>query len=340
MKLIVNIKKKLGCFRLNVDFVIENEIFAILGASGSGKSMTLKCIAGIETPDEGYIILNDRILFDSQNKINLPPQERHVGYLFQDYALFPNMTVTNNIMAGMGRNTGREAVQSIVKQFHLDGLKNHYPAQLSGGQKQRVALARMMASDPDVILLDEPFSALDTYLRWEMEQEMGELFDEINKPVILVSHNRNEVYRLCQTVSCMEEGYMEKPVSRKLFFHHPKTKTAAILSGCKNISRAEQIDDTHIFALDWNMKLIVPEVQHPVNYVGIRAHSFKNIGEDNEFTLMKTRLIEEPYEWNVSFLTGNSSVWLYWKMPKEKMGVVPVLPQKLYVKKEDILLLR
>lgn len=340
MKLIVNIKKKLGSFHLNVDFIIENEIVAILGASGSGKSMTLKCIAGIETPDEGYIILNDRILFDSQKKINLSPQDRHVGYLFQDYALFPNMTVTNNIMAGMGRNPDREVLLRMVKQFHLEGLEEHYPAQLSGGQKQRVALARMMASEPDVILLDEPFSALDTYLRWEMEQEMGELFNEINKPVILVSHNRNEVYRLCQTVSCMEEGYMEKPVSRKLFFHHPKTKTAAILSGCKNISRAEQIDDTHVFALDWNMTLTVPKMQHPVEYVGIRSHCFKNIEEDNVFTLLEARLFEEPYEWNVSFLTENSSARLYWKIPKEDIGVVLELPQKLYVKKEDILLLR
>ena len=281
MKLIVNIKKKLGSFYLYVDFVIENETFAILGASGSGKSMTLKCIAGIETPDEGHIILNDRILFDSQKKINLSPQERHVGYLFQDYALFPNMTVANNIMAGMGRNPDREIVQKMVKQFHLEGLEKRYPAQLSGGQKQRVALARMMASEPDVILLDEPFSALDTYLRWEMEREMRELLDKINKPVILVSHNRNEVYRLCQTVSCMEQGHMEKPVSRKLFFHHPKTKTAAILSGCKNISRAEKVDDTHVFASDWNMTLTVPKIQHPIEYVGIRAHSFKSVEEDN-----------------------------------------------------------
>lgn len=340
MKLIVNIKKKLGSFYLYVDFVIENETFAILGASGSGKSMTLKCIAGIETPDEGHIILDDRILFDSQKKINLSPQERHVGYLFQDYALFPNMTVTNNIMAGMGRNPDREIVQRMVKQFHLEGLEKRYPAQLSGGQKQRVALARMMASEPDVILLDEPFSALDTYLRWEMEREMRELLDKINKPVILVSHNRNEVYRLCQTVSCMEAGHMEKPVSRKLFFHHPKTKTAAILSGCKNISRAEKVDDTHVFASDWNMTLTVPKIQHPIEYVGIRAHSFKNVEEDNIFTLMETRMMEEPFEWNVSFLTETSSEWIHWKMPKEDNVSVPVLPKRLYVKKEDILLLR
>lgn len=340
MKLIVNIKKKLGSFYLYVDFVIENETFAILGASGSGKSMTLKCIAGIETPDEGHIILNDRILFDSQKKINLSPQERHVGYLFQDYALFPNMTVANNIMAGMGRNPDREIVQKMVKQFHLEGLEKRYPAQLSGGQKQRVALARMMASEPDVILLDEPFSALDTYLRWEMEREMRELLDKINKPVILVSHNRNEVYRLCQTVSCMEAGHMEKPVSRKLFFHHPKTKTAAILSGCKNISRAEKVDDTHVFALDWNMTLTVPKIQHPIEYVGIRAHSFKNVEEDNIFALMETRMMEEPFEWNVSFLTETSSEWIHWKMPKEDNVSVPVLPKRLYVKKEDILLLR
>lgn len=131
----VTIKKKLGNFLLDVDFCMDGGVFAILGASGCGKSMTLKCIAGIERPDEGRIVLNDRVLFDSKKKINLPPQKRKVGYMFQDYALFPNMNVVQNIQAGMGRKPDQKKVQEYITGFHLTGLETHMPDQLSGGQK-------------------------------------------------------------------------------------------------------------------------------------------------------------------------------------------------------------
>ena len=161
----VKIKKKLGNFLLDVDFSMDGGVFAILGASGCGKSMTLKCIAGIERPDEGRIVLNDRVLFDSEKRINLPPQKRKVGYMFQDYALFPNMNVVQNIQAGMGRKPDPKKVREYITGFQLGGLENHMPDQLSGGQKQRVAMARMLASEPEVLLLDEPFAALDSYLK-------------------------------------------------------------------------------------------------------------------------------------------------------------------------------
>lgn len=163
MALQVKITKKLANFTLDVDFSVEQEIFALLGASGCGKSMTLKCIAGIEQPDEGVIVLNGRTLFDSARKINLPPQKRQIGYMFQDYALFPNMTVLQNVMAGMGRRPSREQAQEYLRQFHIEELEQQYPTRLSGGQKQRVAMARMLAARPEVILLDEPFSALDSH---------------------------------------------------------------------------------------------------------------------------------------------------------------------------------
>ena len=242
MSLKVNIKKRLGNFNLDVAFETERGVFAILGASGCGKSMTLKCIAGIETPDEGRIELNGRILYDSAKKINLTPQKRRVGYMFQDYALFPNMTVEQNIKAGMGKHPEEEKVRSYINRFRLEGLEKHYPAQLSGGQKQRVAMARMIASEPDILLLDEPFSALDSYLKWELEQEMRDMLAEVQKPVLFVSHNRDEVYRLCSVVSCIDHGKMEVIEKTKEFFHNPKTKTAAVLSGCKNISAAEIVD--------------------------------------------------------------------------------------------------
>ena len=374
MSLKVNIKKKLGNFNLDVAFETERGVFAILGASGCGKSMTLKCIAGIETPDEGRIELNGRVLYDSAKKINLTPQKRRVGYMFQDYALFPNMTVEQNIKAGMGKRPDEEKVKSYVRRFRLEGLEKHYPAQLSGGQKQRVAMARMIASEPDILLLDEPFSALDSYLKWELEQEMRDMLAEVEKPVLFVSHNRDEVYRLCSMVSCIDHGKMEVIEETKEFFHNPKTKTAAVLSGCKNISAAEIVDNRHIKALDWGITLCVPEIPEGTKAVGIRAHSFypvdagqipdrENVAdeswmsetddgtgsqkyrnpvhEENIFKIGESRIIEDPFEWNISFRPSKESGWLQWKIAKAGQEDSPgPIPPALAVKAEDILLLK
>ena len=210
MGLYVKIKKDFGSFLLDTEFEVQEEVLGILGESGCGKSITLRCIAGVLTPDEGRIELDGTVYFDSEKKINLKPQERHVGLLFQNYALFPNMTVEQNIKAGMGKHPEEEKVRSYINRFRLEGMEKHYPAQLSGGQKQRVAMARMIASEPDILLLDEPFSALDSYLKWELEQEMRDMLAEVQKPVLFVSHNRDEVYRLCSMVSCIDHGKTER----------------------------------------------------------------------------------------------------------------------------------
>lgn len=374
MSLKVNIKKRLGNFNLDVAFETERGVFAILGASGCGKSMTLKCIAGIETPDEGRIELNGRILYDSAKKINLTPQKRRVGYMFQDYALFPNMTVEQNIKAGMGKHPEEEKVRSYINRFRLEGLEKHYPAQLSGGQKQRVAMARMIASEPDILLLDEPFSALDSYLKWELEQEMRDMLAEVQKPVLFVSHNRDEVYRLCSMVSCIDHGKMEVIEETKEFFHNPKTKTAAVLSGCKNISAAEIVDNNHIKALGWGITLCVSEIPEETKAVGIRAHSFYPVNaeqipgkesaanesrvsviqegtglkkyrnpvqEENIFKIEESRIIEDPFEWNISFRPSKESGWLQWKIAKTEQEDSPEpIPPALAVHAKDILLLK
>ncbi len=374
MSLKVNIKKRLGNFNLDVAFETERGVFAILGASGCGKSMTLKCIAGIETPDEGRIELNGRILYDSAKKINLTPQKRRVGYMFQDYALFPNMTVEQNIKAGMGKHPEEEKVRSYINRFRLEGLEKHYPAQLSGGQKQRVAMARMIASEPDILLLDEPFSALDSYLKWELEQEMRDMLAEVQKPVLFVSHNRDEVYRLCSMVSCIDHGKMEVIEKTKEFFHNPKTKTAAVLSGCKNISAAEIVDNNHIKALGWGITLCVSEIPEETKAVGIRAHSFYPVNaeqipgkesaanesrvsviqegtglkkyrnpvqEENIFKIEESRIIEDPFEWNISFRPSKESGWLQWKIAKTEQKDSPgPIPPALAVHAKDILLLK
>ena len=177
MALSVQIEKRLGSFCLSAAFTAEpREILALLGPSGCGKSMTLKCIAGIEKPDQGRIVLDGRVLFDKAARINLPPQERGIGYLFQQYALFPHMTVAQNIQAGARRQKKalrQPALQELLALLRLEGLENRRPAQLSGGQQQRVALARILASRPAAILLDEPFAALDSFLKWQLEQEIA-----------------------------------------------------------------------------------------------------------------------------------------------------------------------
>ena len=159
MSIYVNIKKSYGNFKLNVEFEADNEILALLGASGCGKSITLKCIAGIEKPDEGQIILDGKTLFDSNKKINLSPQKRNIGLLFQNYALFPNMTVEENIaiVIKKAKNIKQKIISDLILMFHLEGLEKHFPPQLSGGQQQRVAIARILASEPNILMLDKQF---------------------------------------------------------------------------------------------------------------------------------------------------------------------------------------
>ena len=204
----VQIYKKLAEFDLDASFQVDDNILGLMGASGSGKSMTLKCIAGIETPDQGRIVLNNRVLFDSEKKINVPIQKRNVGYMFQSYALFPNMNVYENISVGLRARKVKDVdivVQKVMQQFRIFELASRYPKQLSGGQRQRVALARLMAYEPDVLLLDEPFSALDEDLKEDLLQELkSEL--QISKPVIFVSHDKEEVNKLCDLKYKIKQG--------------------------------------------------------------------------------------------------------------------------------------
>ena len=276
MSVYVNIKKQLGDFCLDVEFSAENEIFALLGASGCGKSMTLKCIAGIETPDEGHIEINGRTVYDSAKRIDLPPQQRKVGYLFQNYALFPNMTVEENILIGLGKNPDRNLLEEYLNAFQLKGLENHRPRQLSGGQKQRVALARMMITQPDILLLDEPLSALDYYLKWKVEEELLEFFDGIGKSIIFVTHSRDEVYHLCERVCCLHAGRVETIQEKHDFFKDPKTLAAARISGCRNFSPIRRLSEHTLYIEDWQVACrFKKEIPDDITHIGVRAHYIK-----------------------------------------------------------------
>ena len=222
MALFVDIEKKLASFDLRMKFEMQDEVLALLGGSGSGKSMTLKCIAGIEKPDKGRIVLDGRVLFDSEKHINLKPQDRGVGYLFQQYALFPNMTVHQNIVCGVkgamkragAENSGRsisktekeKMIGDIIDLVHLNGLEEKKPKQISGGEQQRVALARILVNQPDALLLDEPFSALDASLRKNLVRETYNLMKDYGKSVIFVTHDQKEAFRLSESVALIEQG--------------------------------------------------------------------------------------------------------------------------------------
>ena len=319
MDLQVSIKKKLRDFTLDVEFTVRDEVFALLGASGCGKSMTLKCIAGIETPDEGKIILNGRTLFNSAKKINLPPQMRRAGYLFQNYALFPNMTVAENILfaaVGTAEEKSRKLKENLSR-FQLDGLENAYPSELSGGQQQRVSFARVLTSHAEILLLDEPFSALDSYLKWQLELELAEIF-KIYGAAILVSHDRGEVYRLADKVAVMHNGAIGTLDNKREVFKHPKTLAATILTGCKNISPARKISEDKIFAEDWQLELTAKNIPDDLKFVGVRAHDLEPCADwgENTFTFEVVQIIEDTFSYIV-MVRANGGKQIRWEVDKD-----------------------
>jgi molybdate transport system permease protein len=276
MNLIVDIQKKLPSYWLEVKFTAEDAALGILGSSGSGKSMTLRCIAGIETPTSGSIILNNRILYDSRRGINLPSRERNLGFLFQNYALFPHLTVAQNVgygLKGQPKAAIQQRVTAQLAALKLTDCCDRYPHQLSGGQQQRVALARALATKPELLLLDEPFSALDTHLRSELEKLLINTLSRYSGLALFVSHNLEESYRICQNLLVLSAGKVITAGEKQTIFDHPGSLTVAQLTGCKNYSRIQMIDSQKIQALDWNCILSTfAPVSTEHTHVGVRAH--------------------------------------------------------------------
>ena len=258
MSLFVDIEKDLGSFRLKVKLETNGGITGLLGASGCGKSMTLRCIAGVETPDRGRILLDGRALFDSEQRIDLPPQQRGVGYLFQSYALFPTMTVRQNLLAGLHREKDKPKKQALYRQavelLGLQGLEHRRPAELSGGQQQRVALGRILVNRPQVLLLDEPFSALDSHLREQLQLDMLRVLKEFSGDVLLVTHSRDEAYHMCGRLAILDEGEVLRCGATKEVFADPGSRAAARLTGCKNIAAARRTGQNTVWRTGaaWN----------------------------------------------------------------------------------------
>ena len=362
----VDIRKQLKEFRLEIQFSCGRGCLGILGPSGCGKSMTLKSIAGIVTPDEGKILLRsperdgreeEQILFHRERKINRKPQQRRVGYLFQNYALFPNMTVEENIRIGLksqgkkglpgkGERLSRAAqdarVEKMIRRFRLSGLEKRYPGQLSGGQQQRTALARILAYEPRVLLLDEPFSAMDTYLREGLRLELARVLKDYDGASVMVTHDRDEAYQLCDYLPLMDNGHVLTVGRTRDIFQNPGTCQAARLTGCKNISRIERLGARQVKALDWNGLVLTTEqeVGPEISAVGIRAHDLEPAADGigiNRIPVGNGSVTEMPFEWYVTLENG-----LWWKVEKtiHTHDSAGVIPQWLTVQPEAVLLLR
>lgn len=274
--LTVNIERSLSTFQLSVRFSADYQPLGILGASGAGKSQTLRCISGLETPDSGQIVLNGRVLFDSQTGVNVAACDRKIGVVFQNYALFPHLTVAQNIAFGMQTIPRRQRatrVADYLAMMELVGWGDRYPHQLSGGQQQRVALARALAIQPEILLLDEPLSALDTYLRSQIEKLLIQTLKDYSGVTLFVTHKLEEAYRICPNLLVLSEGKVLANDRKEQIFRYPSTFAVAQVTECKNFSQAAWVGDRQIAAVDWNCQLAIASPVPPdTRWIGVRAH--------------------------------------------------------------------
>lgn len=305
MSLVLDIKKAYPDFSLDVRLEAAGERVALLGASGCGKSCTLRCIAGVETPDEGRIAVNGVTFFDSARGINLSPQQRKCALLFQNYQLFPNLSVADNVLAGVEGRLSREGRDELARRylsiFGMAGYADRYPARLSGGQQQRVALARMLAARPAIYMFDEPFSALDSFLKSALEQNLLDLFSVIDSTVLYVSHDIDEACRLCERICVLHNGRVEEDGTVEQVVQRPQTLAALRLTGCKNTSRVRKVGDTLVEALDWGMTFDVgAPVADDVAYLGVRANYFhidnREAPGKNSYMLRVARVSDSRFE--------------------------------------------
>ena len=299
----IDVERMLNAFALQVKFITGKGAMGLLGASGAGKSMTLRMIAGISTPDRGRIVLNGRVLFDSASGQNVPASKRRIGVVFQNYALFPRMTVAENVGFGLSALPKQERQARVWQQLgrmHIAELADRYPEEISGGQRQRVAIARCMATEPDALLFDEPFAALDPHLRRQMEEQLRETLAEYNGAVLFVTHDMEEAFRFCADLLVLNCGRVIASGPKHELFERPRTVIAAQLTGCKNIVAARPVSATRIAVASWSCELQTASVvPNALTHVGIRSHQvvFQAREEDeNSFPCWLVETSEAPHE--------------------------------------------
>lgn len=299
----IEAERRLENFTLKVAFESGKGAAGLLGASGAGKSMTLRMIAGVTTPDRGRIVLNGRVLFDSATKQNLPAAQRRIGVVFQDYALFPHLTVAENVAFGLSSLSEperRARVERELKAMQIAELRNRYPKEISGGQRQRVAIARCMAINPDALLLDEPFAALDPHLRRQTEEHLRRRLADFSGAVVFVTHDMEEAFRFCTDLLVLDRGSVIARGPKQQLFENPGTVAAARLTGCKNIVPAAQVATKRIRIPAWNCELTTTKAADAgLTHVGYRSHQFRFVEDgsgENVFPCWLVSTNEAPHE--------------------------------------------
>ena len=296
----VKVKRSLPDFQLDIDLSVDREILSILGPSGAGKTMTLLCIAGLIRLDQGSIRLNGRILYSSQEGIFLPPQKRRIGFVFQNYALFPHLTVSENIAYGIRDNPKlivKQKVAELLELIHIPDLKDRYPGELSSGQQQRVALARAMAPEPEALLLDEPFSALDTFRRERLEYELLALHQYYRGDILFVTHDLDQGFKLGNRIAIFENGHLAQCDNRNNVISAPANRTAAKLTGVKNLFRGQitNINNGSLLAYipEFGKSLNIITGTNPLNlsinqqiYIGIRPEHLEIPDEPKDNSIL------------------------------------------------------
>ena len=340
----VELEKALENFSLKVGFSTGKGAVGLLGASGAGKSMTLRMIAGVVTPDRGRIVLNGRVLFDSGEGTNIAAAQRGIGVVFQDYALFPHMTVAWNVGFGLSALAAGERqamVQKQLERMSIAELADRYPAEISGGQRQRVALARCMAIKPDALLLDEPFAALDPHLRRQTEEQLRETLAGYTGAVVFITHDMEEAFRFCSDLLVLDSGRVIASGGKHQLFEHPQTVAAARLTGCKNIVAARRIGANRIGVAAWDCELeTVEPVPEALTHVGVRSHQIGLAGAASGVNAFKCRQVstsEAPHEMTLYLRLHSAAhegdlAHLQADVPKDVWRALSVLPQPWGVK--------
>mgnify|MGYP000175871967 CR=1 FL=1 len=326
----------------NVSFSVKRGQFvAIVGPSGSGKSTLLHLIGGVDRPDGGHVYVDGNDVYARNDTQLAIFRRREVGLIYQFYNLIPVLNVVENVTLPVlmdGRKVDEERLEELLTVLHLKGRENHLPNQLSGGQQQRVALARILASDPEVLMLDEPFSALDAFLKEKLQLELLELLSGYDKDILMVTHSRDEIYRFCEHMLIVEDGRQAGFGVTKEIFKNPGTPAAAKLTGCKNIEKIERVDDHTMVLPNWNttvcVKGMIPE---NTTHIGIRAHYLRlpeNGQRENLVECQNGKILNDPFELVVVF---EHDVW--WKIPKEswQKEYQEKMPQYLAIPEESIL---
>jgi len=299
----IDVEKRLERFTLKLRLRAGSGAVGILGPSGAGKTMTLRLIAGVAAPDGGRIALNGRVLFDSATGENVRPARRRIGIVFQDYALFPHMTVEENVgfgLSGLNVEERRRAVALHLERMHIAELAERTPGEISGGQRQRVAIARCMAMEPDALLLDEPFAALDPHLRRRTEEQLRETLAEYTGAVLFVTHDMEEAFRFCSELVVLDGGRVIASGPKHELFERTRTVAAARLTGCKNIVTARRVGAERIAVDEWGCELRTGRaVPDGLTHVGVRSHQIAiatDAAGENTFPCWLMGSSEAPHE--------------------------------------------